>query len=231
MRVASLQPRPVCGLQPQSWARIAGRHPCVRSQSPVYPPVDAARQRVRATRTATPSSTSHVGAKLHGHEPCSHRGPCPRYAPPRRPTSAASPSTPCSTEPSRPTLRPSWPTRPGTPRPPGCPPSSSVSSRGIFGVESWPTASRGFGARTVRASTCSRSVASAGDMRSGGICGVEGLPEERSHGWRSLEAVRRRDHSAYSGRPDLAGRFAEVALIVPMRGGTDPLVVVVHRPA
>jgi Family of unknown function (DUF5372) len=86
-----------------------------------------------------PVLTSHVGADLHGHEPCSHRGPCLRHAPPRRPTSAASPSTPCSTEPSRPTFRASWPTRPGTPRPPGCPPSSSVSSSGIFGVESWPT--------------------------------------------------------------------------------------------
>jgi hypothetical protein len=88
-----------------------------------------------------PVLTSHVGAELHGHEPCSHRGPCPRHAPPRRPTSAASPRRRCSTGPSRRTSRPSWRGRAGrTGRARGRR-SSGASSRRTSGVASSTTVS------------------------------------------------------------------------------------------
>jgi hypothetical protein len=129
-----------------------------------------------------PAASAKCGERPARHGPCSPRGPCCRAAPPRPPTSAASPSRPRSTGPSRRTSRPSSPRRAGMPSTRGCRGSSSGSSRRTFGVGSRATASRGFGARTVRSSICSRSPASGADMRSGGICEVEGLPEKRSHG-------------------------------------------------
>jgi hypothetical protein len=54
----------------------------------VYLPLNAARQRGGYSEPQLPVLTSHVGAELHGHEPCSHRGPCPCHAPPRQRTRA-----------------------------------------------------------------------------------------------------------------------------------------------